>query len=61
MEWSLCNLLILVFTLVDITTDSAGKASLVALIVNWWFVVIRQYFGEKNISKKTRIDGRFLI
>ena len=51
---------VLVFCLTDFGVQSPTVAAVVTYLVAFAIAVIRQYFGERNITYKTMIDGRFL-
>ena len=52
---------ILIFLAVDSSSRNPAVAGLVAWALNFVAVWVRESFGKENLSKKSLIDGRFLL
>lgn len=64
LQYDLIILLILTFTFIDniiLTNNNTIISILITFIIDYILFKIRAYFGEKNISKKSMIDSKFLI
>ncbi len=61
LDYQLVILYILVFSLFDRVTGSSLVAIFIVYVVEKVLWKTRALFGEKNLSKKTFIDDRFLI
>ncbi|KAJ3177953.1 Meckelin [Gaertneriomyces sp. JEL0708] len=51
----------LVFAAVDIRLDSAGKAAIVVLVIDWVLRFVRSIWSERNAVRKGVGDGKFLL
>ncbi|CAG9329728.1 unnamed protein product [Blepharisma stoltei] len=60
-EFSLLLLDILIFDLIDIAAQNIYIAALVTYVFSKIVVWFRQDLGERNLSRKTLVDRRFLI
>jgi len=49
------------FGMIDAVSNSYPLATIITLLVSWVLVFTRDYFGRRNIAKKTLVDERFLL
>jgi hypothetical protein len=61
LDYQLVILYILVFSLFDRVTGSSVVAVFIVYVVEKALWKMRGLLGERNLSKKTLIDDRFLI
>jgi hypothetical protein len=61
LDYQLVILYILVFSLFDRVTGSSVVAVFIVYVVEKVLWKMRGLLGERNLSKKTLIDDRFLI
>lgn len=61
LDYQLVILYILVFSLFDRVTGSSLVAIFIVYVVEKVLWKTRAFLGERNLSKKTFIDDRFLI
>jgi len=61
LDYQLVILYCLIFSLFDRVTGSSLIAVFIIYVVEKVLHKLRTYLGEKNLSKKTLIDDRFLI
>ncbi len=61
LDYQLVILYCLIFSLFDRVTGSSLIAVFIIYVVEKVLHKLRAYLGEKNLSKKTLIDDRFLI
>jgi hypothetical protein len=61
LDYQLVILYILVFSLFDRVTGSSLVAVFIVYVVEKLLWKMRSILGERNLSKKTLIDDRFLI
>ncbi|KAJ3122034.1 Meckelin [Nowakowskiella sp. JEL0407] len=54
-------LLILLYNMIDILTDNSYLAILVTYVLDIVIRIVRSVFGERNISKKSLLDWKFLV
>lgn len=52
---------LLVFALLDYTVQNHYISALVTYVWSKFVLILRQKFGEWNLSRKTLTDSRFLI
>lgn len=60
-EYTLLLFNILLYAIVDYGADNSVVAAFVTFAVQWLLDIARDYFGQKNLSRKTLVDERFLI
>ena len=60
-ELDLLLLNVLVYSLVDLLLESTIISVFVCYLVEVFVCALRQLWGQRTISRKTLIDGRFLI
>ena len=60
-ELSLTAFDVMVFSFVDLLTQNYLAAAIVTYCVGQLVTLVRQIGGKRNLSKKSLIDGRFLI
>lgn len=59
-EWDLILLNILTYSVCDLWFGSTALSILLTYLLDKLLVIVRAYFGERNIALKTSIDERFL-
>ncbi|XP_064401551.1 meckelin-like [Halichondria panicea] len=60
-EWSLFQLDLLLFGIIDVVSNSYPLAAVITLLVSWLVMFVRDWAGRRNIAKKTLVDERFLL
>jgi len=60
-EWTLALFYILLFTVIDVSTQSPAAAAFVVFIVDLILVKLGQKIGRANLAKKSLLDNRFIL
>lgn len=59
-EWDLILLNILTYSVCDLWWGSSALSLLLTYLLDTFLVLLRRYFGERNMALKTMVDERFL-
>jgi meckelin len=60
-EWHLIYFYIALFGLLDILMNSPIKAAVIIYSVDLILTTLRRHFGERNLSRKSLLDYKFLL
>eukprot|EP00762_Andalucia_godoyi_P006626 ANDGO_04990.mRNA.1 hypothetical protein len=61
MEWNLVFFNLLLFCVVDWSIQNIVLSAIITWLVDKVYIFLRGWLGERNLSEKTLIDGRFLL